>query len=977
MDKFASTSRRWLRLAVLLSVAFAGGPVFAAAVCDLNHDGAVDRRDLDVLSAALNSSSTGPGDARDVDGDGRITALDVRQCVLRCTTARCAPAVPYEVAQGVVGPGGGRLQMADGTSLLIPPNALTSPVQITAREIPLPAGAALPPGASVAGKLLSLEPDGLQFARSVTLTMSSNPALLPPGFDRSDALVMTRLPSGKFSIVGNVTSDPHPESHLQYIDPATGTVSVQLQHFSAYGAIYAHSVGAFAPETVSIAGVPGSSITIRRPLGPVPGFRATKPQFHNCVTGAGVVNSTQVVLPVRTAADVSAILVHSTNGGPNHSFSGELGWGADDCNLFFAHYYIDRSGDIFQIADDLSVVNHTANGTYTNTNAIGIELINNVGEPYDGAQVNGLVRLLDYLTLKYGIPRPGRQAATGLLVRNPSTDRIVTHSENYGPKCPGAAPRCDPIGNFQSSETRSFINAGGNLDQENIPGGSALAPSLVDMVVDALSVLDRDRRHTGVINTSGGDSIGQAAGGAAGSVTYREAPGLVPAYPGANRVNHNQLVVAAGTTLTWPLPLPASIDLTDAVIAGRLVINQSVALNVSGSFYLPPSGSIVIRDLPRGGNLTLSVRGLAMIQGLIDARGEDAPLTGTQPGNPGGNFVANLNEKQNFLVPAIVARGGDSDAVVAGGRGGNISLSAVTSALLVGGGTGPRANLGVLPNPPSRSDLILNDPDLTSTYTAADTIFPRHSGDKLPPPAPFNLGTIGYPRPVANQRTPLVKSNQQSGFSGGVVTSGGMGGAGVGGTNTGAGGAGGAGGSITIDAGAGPGIVFRDVDLISGGDVETTVSSIFVDPNAGLELAYRAPSGSLGGKATATSGVQGRGGSGGPGGAAGSITVAGNVTPAAASVTTLVRVLGFTAPALGILIPTASDIPTDTTKFSIGVTRQARDASGRPLYRLRLDDQGNALGGSGGIPGGKSQQANYPGAFGALGAGNTVSGIPK
>ena len=789
-------------------------------------------------------------------------------------------------------------------------------------------------------------------------------------------MIATRLPNGHFSIVQSATDDAQPESHLQEMDAATGTVSVRLRHFSAYGAIFAHSVGAFAAESVSIAGVPGSTISIRRPLGPAPGFRQTKPVNNNCTTSAGAVNTSQVALPTRVAAGITAILLHSTNGGSTHTFSNELGWGADECNLFFAHYYVDRDGSIYQLADDLSVVNHTANGTYTNDNAIGIEMFNNVGEPYDGAQVNAVIRLVDYLTLRYGIARPQRDAATGLLTRNSATDRIITHSENFLAKCPAAARKCDPIGNFQSSGTRTFINAAGNLDQEAIPFGDVAAPSLLDMVVDTLGVLDRSRNHSGIINTAGGDSMGQAFGGTGGFVEVAESAAL-PAYPGPDRANHKQLVVAPGTTLTLPLPQPAATDYSDVVIAGRLEINQSTRFNVSGSLYLAPNGSIVMRDGTNGGNLTLAVRGPAVLQGLIDARGEDAPVTAaTQAGGDGGNIVILFNHDHDFLLPSIITRGGDTDAALAGGDGGAVTVSMSSGQLFVGGGTGPRPTLADTPKPPSRSDFAVNDPDFTANFTAANSIFPSYSGDKLPPPAPFNLGTIGYPRPVANQRTPLQKSAAQEGYLRGILTSGGMGGAGTSGVNRGTGGDGGFGGNISIDASGAGGVAFRDVDIITGGDVETTVSSIFVDADTGLQISYRAPSGSLGGKGPVVSGVPNRGGDGGKGGTAGDITFLGTLNPAVSFFTLKNRIIGYTDPAQGTITPDPNDDPLDTSVFSIGVAKLSSDASARPLYRLRLDDQNKALGGSGGIPGGQSQAGNFRGNFGQLGQGGVITGLP-
>ena len=57
---------------------------------DIDGDGDVDRDDINLISAARNTPATGPGDLRDLDGDGIITGLDARKAVLECTRPRCA-----------------------------------------------------------------------------------------------------------------------------------------------------------------------------------------------------------------------------------------------------------------------------------------------------------------------------------------------------------------------------------------------------------------------------------------------------------------------------------------------------------------------------------------------------------------------------------------------------------------------------------------------------------------------------------------------------------------------------------------------------------------------------------------------------------------------------------------------------------------------------------------------------------------------
>ncbi len=63
--------------------------VSATQKCDINADGNVDRNDIALIMAARNTSASGSGDPRDIDGDGVITVLDARQCVLECDFNNC------------------------------------------------------------------------------------------------------------------------------------------------------------------------------------------------------------------------------------------------------------------------------------------------------------------------------------------------------------------------------------------------------------------------------------------------------------------------------------------------------------------------------------------------------------------------------------------------------------------------------------------------------------------------------------------------------------------------------------------------------------------------------------------------------------------------------------------------------------------------------------------------------------------------
>jgi alpha-tubulin suppressor-like RCC1 family protein/pimeloyl-ACP methyl ester carboxylesterase len=57
---------------------------------DIDKDGDVDVDDLARINAALNTGASDLNDLRDLDGDGRITALDARKLVTLCTRPRCA-----------------------------------------------------------------------------------------------------------------------------------------------------------------------------------------------------------------------------------------------------------------------------------------------------------------------------------------------------------------------------------------------------------------------------------------------------------------------------------------------------------------------------------------------------------------------------------------------------------------------------------------------------------------------------------------------------------------------------------------------------------------------------------------------------------------------------------------------------------------------------------------------------------------------
>lgn len=61
-----------------------------SVVGDLDNDGDVDKKDIDIILAAKGSAASSPNDPRDVDKDGKITILDARKLTTMCTRPNCA-----------------------------------------------------------------------------------------------------------------------------------------------------------------------------------------------------------------------------------------------------------------------------------------------------------------------------------------------------------------------------------------------------------------------------------------------------------------------------------------------------------------------------------------------------------------------------------------------------------------------------------------------------------------------------------------------------------------------------------------------------------------------------------------------------------------------------------------------------------------------------------------------------------------------
>ena len=63
--------------------------VVVLPVCDVDGNQSIDVNDIRAILMARNQPAS-PPDPRDANGDGVITVIDARQCMLMCANPRCA-----------------------------------------------------------------------------------------------------------------------------------------------------------------------------------------------------------------------------------------------------------------------------------------------------------------------------------------------------------------------------------------------------------------------------------------------------------------------------------------------------------------------------------------------------------------------------------------------------------------------------------------------------------------------------------------------------------------------------------------------------------------------------------------------------------------------------------------------------------------------------------------------------------------------
>lgn len=875
----------------------------------------------------------------------------------------------------LIGPTGGAVGLPDGAAVLVPPAALDSAVEIGISLVGFPPGGELPPTGVLVGDVYQLSPSQLAFQRPVQLIVPYSAASLPAGYSQGSVAIYRQQSWPEFNLFASFDPDEASLSHGQGIDTANQRLSTLTEGFSAYAAIAVRSSAQFQDVTLTNG---AASVTVKRP----PNLRTDRPQHHNCRAPGGAPSNSQGPLAGRTVAQIAGVVVHSTNNGNvSRDFNSELGWAADNCNRFFTHYYINRNGDIYQVVDDLRITEHVGQVTpppaglgLSNANSIGIELFLNVGEPYDGRQMSALVRLTDFLLEEYSLARPQRDQTAGIVRRNridvaQGGDRVVSHSD--------AVPsKCDPSGTFMDSGVVKPEARGVRCDRVTpvvLSVGSSRAPALVDLLLDVSAVTARDRQHTGVINTHGGDSLDVAEPGDGGAVQFVHDPQQVDAFVGSaerTRWEENEptllgpgpLIVAPGDSRT----LPGGVFVfTDLIVAGSLLLQADTEFHVTGSVYISPLGRIVARSGRDGASVSFYSRGTPVIQGLLDARGDDGVL-GSPIGGRGGDVTFVYSAPGILLVPTIITRGGDVDTAdvtlpsggPVGGEGGSVNIEAGSSHVVLGGGVGPLVGSDLVPT--WRSGPI--DPSLFGQLWAADY---------LPPAPPARLSSFGAILPPNGVRVPLTWGINERGFTRGILTTGGMGGSGnpgsVGGRH---GGPGGAGGNVVISADPQALLTFKDIDLITGAGVEV-LTHRFPLPETGNDLRLVCPvAGGHGGFGIQSGGLAGNGGSGGP---AGEVRVVGGVFSPAPSTYAAVQPLQAFPAASPLLV---TDVPCSRGRDLIGQVVEARNAAGDPLYRLRLNaTRTSVLGGMGGIPSGRAT-AGDPGLVGSLGPSAPVSGVP-
>jgi hypothetical protein len=168
----------------------------------------------------------------------------VRAIVIGCTFAAaaavgggCGTTRSSGDAPGI-GPAGGQITLADGSSITIPPGALSAQVAIGMAPL---SQASQPGSGVVGGNAYSLTPDGLTFAVPVTLTIAFSPSALPAGTKASDLVLLTAPAEvtdyayAMQTIVVDATHVAAQTSHFSHVWPAARNAASGGQRIGTTG----------------------------------------------------------------------------------------------------------------------------------------------------------------------------------------------------------------------------------------------------------------------------------------------------------------------------------------------------------------------------------------------------------------------------------------------------------------------------------------------------------------------------------------------------------------------------------------------------------------------------------------------------------------------------------------------------------------------------------------------------------------------
>jgi hypothetical protein len=148
---------------------------------------------------------------------------------------------PVVVATAEIGPEGGSLVASDGTRVDIPGGALGTPVTLT---LELASDAPLPSGGTFVGAPYALQPEWIQFAQPVFVTLTVDPSQLPAGSSLDGVLVLTAAAGddgGYLALPSTMADATH--------------VTARTTHFSIGGS--------------AVAGCPVQCATSEDPAGPI------------------------------------------------------------------------------------------------------------------------------------------------------------------------------------------------------------------------------------------------------------------------------------------------------------------------------------------------------------------------------------------------------------------------------------------------------------------------------------------------------------------------------------------------------------------------------------------------------------------------------------------------------------------------------------------------------------------------------------